>query len=528
MPLPYLSSGYKDRDAAAVTLEPLAAYDPDGNIVPRLAAEVPTAENGGISQDGLTVTWQLRDDLKWSDGSPLTAEDVAFTWRYCTAEGSGCREQDAFAVFASVKAVGTQQVVMTLEERAGNPLLVGTGHPIISAAQFADCIGPAALACDEQNFAPLGSGPYRITEFVPNERAVYERNPHYRGESAYFDRVLLRGGGDAESAARAVLVDGKADYAWNTQAPHSTLAEMEAAGFGAVITAFSSNVERIILNQTNPDPALGDDRSEYLDGRNPHPFLAFTPIRQAMSMSIDRQRIVDDFYGAAGAPACNLVVAPGRFVSDANDGCVAQDVEAANNLLDENGVIDTDGDGVREYNSRPLRITFQTSENAVREGTFSLIQGWWREIGIETELITHDAGIFFGGDPEEYPEQSLRRFFTDVQMYTTGPDIDPQTYLSSYRCDHVMSRENNWAEDNVARMCDNVYDSLYDTLAGADSESERVSILKSLNDHVVQQAYVIPLVNRGGVSTKAHTLAGVRTNGWDSELWNIGEWRRED
>ena len=205
---------------------------------------------------------------------------------------------------------------------------VGAGVPIISQAQFADCVGAAAAGCDEENFAPLGPGPYRIVEFTPDELAVYERNPHYYGDKPYFDRVILKGGGDALTAAKSVLESGEADYAWNLQIDPETLAKIEAAGKGKVISAFSSLVERIVLNQTNPDPTLGKDRSEYLDGTNPHPLLTFPPIPQAMSMAIDRSLISERLYGFAGEPTCNLIVGPPSYVSTANDGCLAQDIEA--------------------------------------------------------------------------------------------------------------------------------------------------------------------------------------------------------
>ena len=94
LPSPYLSSGNKDTDAAALTLEPLAKYDPDGNLVPALAAEIPTLENGGFSEDLTSITWTLKEGLKWSDGSDMTAEDVAFTWRYCADEGHGLHERE--------------------------------------------------------------------------------------------------------------------------------------------------------------------------------------------------------------------------------------------------------------------------------------------------------------------------------------------------------------------------------------------------------------------------------------------------
>ncbi len=527
LPGPYLASGYKDTDAGAITLEPLANYDPDGVLVPRLAVDIPTIANGGVAADQTSITWTLREGLKWSDGSDMTARDVVFTWRYCTHAESGCTNASAFAGIASVEAVDERTVEIRFEAPTPYPYsaFVGAGTPIISATQFADCVGAAARGCTAQNTAPLGTGPYRIVEFRPNDGAVYERNPHYRGEAPYFDRVVLRGGGDALTAARAVLEAGEADYVWNVQVEPPQLAAMEAAGLGTVVAAFAGAVERIVVNQTNPDPALGDDRSDYLDGTNPHPFLTFTPIARAMSMAIDRVHLTDHLYGSAGRPACNLIAAPARYASDANDDCLVQDIEGAKRLLDEHGVVDSDGDGVREYQGVPLRISYQTTVNPVRQETQGLIRGWWEQIGIETELLYHDASVFFGGDPV-VEEASFRRFLADVQMFATGPGPDPQDHLSGWQCSEIQSSDNVWAGSNTPRACDAGYDALFAQLAATPIGPEREALVKQLNDVLVQSYYEIPLVIRGSVSAHLDTLRGVRVNGWDSDLWNIAEWRR--
>ena len=528
LPGSYLSAGTKDVDAGAITLEPLAKYDPDGNLVPALADQIPTLENGGFPQDLTSITWKLKEGLKWSDGSDVTAEDVVFTWRYCVDEETGCTSESSFDGIASVQALDGLTVKITFEAPTPYPYsaFVGSGTPIISRTQFADCIGAAAATCDAQNMAPLGTGPYRIISFKINDEAVYERNPFYRGAAPYFDRVVIKGGGDATSAARAVMERGEADYAWNLQVEPEILTVMEAAGLGKVVVAFTSLVERIVVNQTNPDPALGDDRSEYLDGQNPHPFLTFKPIRQAMSLAIDRGRISEEFYGFAAEPTCNLVTGPPNYASTANDGCLPQDIEGANRLLDDSGVLDTDGDGIREYNGVPLRTTYQTSANAIRQSTQALVRDWWRQIGIETELVQHDASVFFGGDPVADKEASYRRFFADVQMYASGSGIDPQQSLSGSLCKRIPTRENNWAFSNIARSCDPEYDRLFAQLEQTRIGSEREALVKQLNDIDVQNYHEIPLVERGAVSAHLNTLLGVRINGWDSELWNIAEWRR--
>ena len=525
---PYLSGGYKDRDAGAITLEPLAKYDPDGALVPALAAEIPTIQNGGISEDLASITWTLRDDLRWSDGSALTAHDVVFTWLYCTDEATGCTETDAFSDVARVEALDDLRVRITFHAATPYPYIafVGTAVPVLSRAQFADCVGEAAAGCDAENLAPLGSGPYRIVDFAPDQQAVFERNPHYHGEEPYFDRVVLRGGGDPESAARAVLELGEADYAWNLQVDPGALAEMEAAGMGRVVSAFSGSVERIFLNQTNPDPALGQDRSEYLGGANPHPFLTFAPIARAMSMAIDRGAIAEMLYGFAGEPTCNLIVGPPGYVSAANDDCLDQDIEGAVRLLDESGVLDTDGDGIREHGGVPLRVVFQTSTNDIRQRTQAMVRGWWKSIGIETELIDHDAAVFFGGDPATDGGRTLVRFFADVQMYTTGPGIDPQRHLFSRTCGEIPERGGNWGGGNVARACNPEFDELAERLSHTPVGADRAALVMRMNDLLVQAHYEIPLVNRGSVSAHLTSLMGVRLNGWDSDLWNIAEWRR--
>ena len=527
LPGPYLSGGTKDQDAGAITLEPLANYDPDGVMVPKLAVEIPTIENGGVAEDLMSITWTLREGLLWSDGSDVTAEDVVFTWQYCTHEETGCTSSEAFLGITSVEALDDLTIQITFDAPTPYPYnaFVGAGTPIISSAQFADCVGATAQTCNEQNTGPLGTGPYRITDFKVNDVVVYERNPFYHGDTPYFDQVIFKGGGDAASAARAVLETGEADYAWNLQVEPDILREMEEAGLGKVISAFGGNVERILVNQTNPDSTLGDNRSEYMDGSNSHPFLTFTPIPQAMSMAIDRGLIAEQLYGFAGKPICNVIPAPSHYASTANDSCLTQDIDAANALLDENGVLDTDGDGIREYNGMPLQVSYQTSTNSVRQKTQALIRQWWSQIGIETELINHDAGVFFGGDPNS--PDTYQKFYTDIQMYTTGPSIDPQQHLSNWVCSQIPMRENIWAGGNIFRGCSEEYDELFAQLTQTPVGPDREALVKQLNDINVQNFYQIPLVNRGRVSAQANTLNGIQlSGGWDSELWNIAEWHR--
>ena len=198
-----------------------------------------------------------------------------------------------------------------------------------------------------------------------------------------------------------MLETGEADYGWNLQVEPAVLSDMEAKGNGSVVSGFAGLVERILINFTNPDPNLGDKRSEWTkDDPNPHPFLSDLAVRQALSMAIDRSIIAEQLYGAGGKPTCNILSGPPAVVSPNNDACLTQDIEGAKKLLDDAGWVDSNGDGIRETkDGRRLKILYQTSTNSVRQKTQALVQQWWQEIGVDTELKNVDAAVFFGGDP---------------------------------------------------------------------------------------------------------------------------------
>lgn len=528
LPGPYLSGGTKDIDAGAITLEPLANSNPDGELVAKLATEVPTVENGGIAEDLTSITWNLKEGVKWSDGSDFSAADVVFTWEYCTDEATGCVSSESFIGVESVEALDDLTVRVNFDGPTPYPYnaFANSQTPIISAAQFADCVGAAAQTCNDENTMPLGTGPYKVVEFKVNDVVIYERNEFWHGGEAGFEKVIFKGGGDAVGSARAVMETGEGDYGWNLQVEPEILAEMEEGdALGTIQAAFAGNVERILINQTNPDPELGDMRSEYDDGNNPHPFLVDTVVAQAMSMAIDRGLIAGELYGFAGKAVCNIIPAPVAAASSANDACLTQDIEGAIALLDDAGIVDSDDDGIRELDGVPLSVRYQTSTNSVRQKTQALIKQWWAEIGVDAELLNHDAGVFFGGDPNS--PDTYQKFFTDVQMYTTGPDIDAQLHLSNWLCEQMSGKDNTWGGGNIHRGCSPEYDALFEELIATPAGDARNDIIKQMNDVIVQSNFLVPLVHRGSVSAMSNTLDGVWLNGWDSEMWNIGEWSRK-
>lgn len=521
----FLSSGTKDIIAASMTLEALAGFTPDGELFPRLAQEIPSLENGGIAEDLKSVTWKLKEGLKWSDGTPVTSADVVFTAEYCMHPEGGCAQLAKFEGVESVEAVDDLTVKVNFTEPRPDPFaaFVGGQSPIIQKAQFEQCLGAAAPTCTEQNFNPIGTGPFKVVSFKTNDVIVFEANPEYRDpEKPAFSRMTMKGGGDAAAAARSVLETGEFDYAWNTQLAPDVIEGMEANGMGKVHAAFGSLVERLMVNLTDPSSSLPDGERSTLD--HPHPFLTDPAVRKALSMAIDRELLVEIGYGPAGKPTCNLVPAPEAWASD-NTECLTQDIEGAKALLDEAGWV-PGGDGVREKDGVRLSMVYQTSVNAVRQDFQALIKQWWSEIGVETELKTVDASVFFGSDAGS--PDTLQKFYADVEMYANNFEgNNPEPYLAKNTCDKAPGPDNQWQGENISRFCNEEYDQLVVELGKTVDLEERGKLGQKMNELITKDSNaIIPLVYRGTASAVSNKLGGVQLNAWDTELWNVADWYR--
>ena len=523
---PYLSSGTKDIYASSIVVEPMAGYDNNGNLIAIMAAEIPSLENGGISEDLTSITWKLKPGLMWSDGTAVTADDAIFTWQYCTHPEGGCAQLSKFEGVTNVEAVDASTVKVTFAAAKPNPFSAFTGatSPILQKAQFEVCLGAAAPTCTDPNNMPIGTGPFKVTGFTVNDTVTYEANANYRDPAKpAFATAVIKGGGDAEGSARAVMETGEFDYAWNTQIPPDSQASMAAAGKGQFVVAFGTLIERLEMNMTDPSADLPE--GERSTAKHPHPILSDIKVREALSKAIDRSILVEVGYGAGGVPSCNVIPAPAAWASD-NTGCIAQDMPGAMALLDEAGWKDSDGDGIRDKDGKKLSILYQTTVNPVRQDFQALIKDWWTELGVEVELKAIDPSVFFGGDAGS--PDTFQKFYADVEMYANNFDgTDPESYLTQYKCDKAPSPENQWQGENMNRFCDAGYDTLVAELSQTRDVAKRQEIAKKLNDMVTKDSFtVVALVHRGTLSAHSNALGGVLINAWDSELWNIADWVR--
>ena len=520
---PHLSTGGKDQDASRVVYEPLASFNREGELVLFLADEVPSLENGDVAADGLSVTWRLKPDVVWSDGEPFTAEDVKFTYDYLSNPETGATTAGNYSAVESVEVVDPLTVRINFKEvtPAWSIPFTGATGQIIPKHIFEEYTG-ANAATAPANLAPIGTGPYQLVEFRPGDTVVYEPNPTFREEDKpYFSRVELKGGGDATSAARAVLQTDEGDFAWGLFVEAAVLEQLLEGGQGRLVLNPGSTGELILLNQSDPYTEVDGERSKL---GTEHPFLTDPLVREAIALSIDRETIVNSLFGIAGVPTSNILLAPDNVVSP--NTTWEYNLERAAALLDEAGWVDADGDGVREKDGVPLHLLYQTTVNPQRQKVQEAVKQALESIGFSVELKSIDGTVFFSNDASN--PDTWKHFYSDIQMYTTGSfSPDPSPFLKSWTSDQIPQLSNDYTGGNDVRWVSPEYDALYaEAIKELDPERRRELFIE-LNDLLVSSHVVIPLIHRTAITAASNSLQGVELSPWESNLWLLKDWYRE-
>jgi peptide/nickel transport system substrate-binding protein len=533
---PHLSVGTKDLSASRIVYEPLATFNASGEMVPVLAVEVPTLENRGVAADGRSVTWKLKPNVRWADGEPFTADDVVFTWEYIVNPEVAAATSNDYANIASVEALDDLTVKITFDGVTPNWVepFVGLRGMVLPRHIFEDYAGANAVDAPA-NLIAVGTGPYKVTEFknediliiggdaVSTNKIIFDINPYYREpDKPYFRSVELQGGGDATLAAEAVLVDGSVDFAWNVQVPSDQLAAMTAGNpVGQLVNPESSYVEYILINFTDPNvETTGGERSSV---EHPHPFLTDLAVRQAIAHSIDREEIAA-LYGETGPATTQLLISPAALRSP-NETPYGYDLERAMSLLEEAGWVDEDGDGVREQDGVELSVLFQTSTNTVRQATQEIVKRDLAQIGFRVELKSVDSSVFLG--PVADNTNTRRHFYADLEMFAFGSrSPDPGAWLKGWTCAEAAQQANNWSTANWGRYCNEEFDRLYEQSATEIDPAKRSELIIQMNDLLVEDVAMVPLVERPLSAAISLTLDGYQPTAWDADIWNLADWRR--
>ena len=518
---PHFANGTKDQDASRIFYEPLASYDPDGNLVPVLAAEVPSVPNGGVAKNGLSVTWRLKKNVVWHDGKPFTADDVVFNWEYVMDTGTAAVTIGQYRDIAKIDKLDSHTVKLTFKSPSPfwSASFCGPTGMIIPKHLFQAFKGDKSREAPT-NLKPVGTGPYRFVDFKPGDIVRGEINPTYHVPNRpYFDQIEMKGGGDAPSAARAVLQTGEFDYAWNMQVEDEILRRWEEGGKGRADIVAGGNIEHIQLNTTDPWTEVDGERSSI---KTKHPTLSDPAVRLALNVLVDRGSIQEEIYGRTGIATANFVNAPARFVSKNTKW--EFNVDKANQILDAAGW-KRGADGIRAKDGKKLKFVYQTSINAPRQKTQQIVKQACTKAGIDVELKSITANVFFSSDPANL--DTFPHFSTDLQMFTTTmTQPDPQRFMDQFVSWEVASKENKWAGRNPTRWRNEEYDRTWKAAEAEMDPVKRAALFIKMNDLVIQNVVVIPVVFRPRVAAISNRMRDVVQSGWDGDFWALAYWSK--
>jgi peptide/nickel transport system substrate-binding protein len=514
----HFAVGARDVAAARVVCEPLYSIAPDGAFIPILAAEIPSVENGGRARDGTWTIWRLKQGVVWHDGKPFTADDVIFTWEFTTDPATATVSRGMYENIRHIDKLDNHTIKVMFT--GPTPRWYISGGQILPKHLFVEYKGQNARNAP-YNFKPVGTGPYKIVEFKPGDVALYEINPHYHVPNRpFFDTVELKGGGDATSAARAVIQTGEFDFAWNTQVDKDVMERLEHQGRKGTFRMFpGTSVENIQLNRTDPWTEVDGERSSV---KVPHPFFSNHLVRQAFAAAVDRRTIAEQLYGAAGQPTGNFLNAPPQFQSPNTRW--EFDVDKAARLLEEAGC-KRGSDGIRLKDGRRMKVLFQTSANQVRQKTQAIVKKALEQIGIEVELKAVPSNVYFASDPGN--PDTYSHFYADMQMAANSLGFDPQGPMRLFVSWEIAQKANNWAGRNYVRWANAEYDRLWKQAETELDPVKHAALFIRMNDLLIEDVAVIPVVWRQEVSAVSHTLRGMALSPWDSILWDLAFWYRE-
>ncbi len=515
---PHFAIGSKDIEGCSLFYEPLARWDAEGQLIPVLAAEVPSRDNGGLAADGRSVTWKLRRGVTWHDGAPFTADDVVFNWQFATDPATASTRAGQYRGMKFEKI--DSHTVRAVFERP-TPFWTGsyTTVYLIPRHLFAAHLGAKAREAPHHD-KPVGTGPYRFAELRPGDLVRGTINSTYhQALHPHFDSVEIKGGGDATSAARAVLQTGEFDYAWNVLVEDEVLRRMEAAGKGRVLMASGGSVEFIQLNAADPGAEVDGERSS---PKSRHPQFSDPVLRQAMSLLLDRQNIQDHVFGRTGEATPNILNNPARFRSPNRRHEFS--VDKANALLDGAGYRRGSG-GLREKDGRKLRFVFQSSGNPLRQKVQAVFKQACSQCGIELELKAVQASVFFGADIAN--PDTVAKFWADLQLFAfTMGEPDPRRFMDQYVSWEAASKANQWQGRNYMRWRNDAYDAAYRAADGELDPVKRAALFIRMNDLVCGDNHLLPVVTRPKVAAAAKGLV-LPLSGWGDDLATLSHWWRD-
>jgi peptide/nickel transport system substrate-binding protein len=510
---PYITTAFITGQVTEAVIEPLVQPDADGEYQPVLAARVPTEASGDVTNDGRTITWQLKEGVTWSDGSPFTSADVLFTYEAAVNADSGSVRTSSFAGIESIEAPDDYTVVITYAEFNSSFLdQFQWGILPASAGEAADMLSW------DYNRQPLGTGPFKVDEWISGDRIVMSRNENYREEGQpHLDELIFQIVPSEEVRVQMMLEGDAQIMMW----PDSTLREVwDGADNVQLQLAPGIYVLRMFLNLSQPGD--GDPGAAA-----PHPILGDPAVRQAIALAIDYDSIVNDLAEGRVDRATSPFALGWYDCGIAGD---PYDPEAAAALLDEAGWRDEDGDGIREAHDNmyaeegtPLSLTMTGySGFTLLDQTELVIAEYLKDIGVDLQVGNEEMAVLFGGWADQAPRKVGDY---DILIYDTGAGINPQQHIADYFLSYnIPTEENGGVGANYTRWVNEDADALIEEAGRTPDLAERKELYCQLGELIKESYSQIFLYQFQEGHAFSTSLAGVQVSTWAPLTWDAEHW----
>jgi len=471
-------------------------YDDQNEPYPVLVTELPSVENGGISEDGKTLTLKLRDDLLWSDGEKVTSADYKFTYEMTMDPNNTVSSVYPYDQLASFETPDDTTVVVTFEEPFA-PWL-GLFHGLLPEHVLRPVFdAEGTIDNADWNSAPtVGIGPFVFAEWESGSFLRFVRNENYFGEKALLDEIFIRIVPDDASQV-AALKTGDGDIGIFLAYPD--LPALEEAGL-AIVSVKSGYNEGWYMS-LHPDS---------------HPALKDVKVRQALAYAIDRAQISRDLLQGKTEPGATYW--DDTPYADPSLTPYPFDPEKAKTLLDEAGWKDSNEDGTRDKDGEELVLVYGTTTREVRQSTQAVFQQMLADVGVKVELFNVDGDIFFetyGNNGPTYTGELDIMEWSDTTAY---PDPD----IAYWLCSEIPS-DDYPVGVNAQFICDEELDALFQLQATQVDMDERIATFQKISKMMYDQVYWLSIWKDPDIWAVGARLMNVKLSG-ATPFYNVSEW----
>ncbi|MEX2542395.1 MAG: peptide ABC transporter substrate-binding protein [Trueperaceae bacterium] len=474
--LPHLDLLTLAHEVENLVFDCLYAVDAEGGYIPRLAGEVPTLENGGISEDGRTYTIRLRDDVSWQDGEPFTSDDVRFTWQVITDPDLPIPARTVWEDIQSIETPDPHTAVVSFAEP--NVGFIGTAASDSCFILPGHALEGEDLVNSQLNRRPVGTGPYSLEEWASGSFIRLAKNPDYWGGEPAIDEIVVSFPGGSQ-AVRTSLQRGEGEVAL-----HLTSADAR----------FIDRLAGYELAQA-PDHAWWQ-----FWVNNQDPVLQERDVRAALAYALDKQTIADTVMGGLVQPQAAMLPA-GHWAHNPDVPTYEFDPERARELLEQAGWVDTDGNGVRERDGEALRLEIlNIAGEAERRQVVQIAQDQWRNVGFDVSIREIDAASF-------PPTMSEGEYQLAYGWF--GENQEPVFNL------WLGTNWQNYANEEALAL-------LREVPATVDSEA-RGELVRRFQQMVADDVAMLPLAPRPILNAVSERLQGYGPT-LSGSLWNAEEW----